>query len=143
MNMYTYKGGCHCGNISFDMQLAGSANGYGPRACDCSFCRAHAATYVSDPRGKLHVRVNDAAHLGRYRQGSGIADFLTGASICAGLPTANSALETASPLEQCSKTPNGYGCKFKTADCFLRSPETTAAGCVPGESQSAQRTENK
>lgn len=74
--MLTYSGGCHCGNISFAMELACHAGSYEPRACDCSFCRAHAASYVSDPLGKLDIYVRDAACFGTYHQGSGIADFL-------------------------------------------------------------------
>lgn len=73
---HRYAGGCHCGNIAFEMTLAQPSGAYGPRACDCDFCRAHGASYVSDPHGKLGIRVRDRANLGRYRQGSGIAECL-------------------------------------------------------------------
>jgi hypothetical protein len=46
-----------------------------PRACDCSFCRKHGAVYVSDPAGRLSVSAHEGS-LRKYRQGSGIADFL-------------------------------------------------------------------
>lgn len=74
--MFNLKGGCHCGNISVDIQLADSPNTYSPRACDCDFCRKHGASYVSDPKGSLQIRIKDQKLLGKYQQGSGSADFL-------------------------------------------------------------------
>ena len=71
-----YAGRCHCGNIVLDMVFTGEPGSFNPRSCDCDFCCKHAASYVSDPRGKLVLKVKDAANLGKYRQGSGIADFL-------------------------------------------------------------------
>lgn len=47
-----------------------------PRACDCSFCRKHAAAYVSDPAGRLSVIMQSSDALRRYRQGSNTAEFL-------------------------------------------------------------------
>lgn len=44
--------------------------------CDCSFCVKHAAAYVSDPAGRLVVKVLSDGFLGRYRQGSETAEFL-------------------------------------------------------------------
>jgi len=47
-----------------------------PRACDCDFCRKHGAAYISDPQGSVRIQVKDAQQLGKYRQGSGIAECL-------------------------------------------------------------------
>jgi hypothetical protein len=69
-------GGCHCGNILVDIELARASDTYNPRACDCDFCSKHAAWYVSDPHGSLLVRIKDARDSRLYRQGSGIADCL-------------------------------------------------------------------
>jgi hypothetical protein len=49
------------------------------RACQCGFCRTHAALSVTDPRGRLTFRVVHAEALVRYRFGLKLADFL----ICA------------------------------------------------------------
>jgi hypothetical protein len=78
MGMVTYKyvGGCHCGNIAFEVEFTGKPDSYNPRVCDCDFCRKHAASYVSDPQGSLLIHIKDERNLGKYRQGSGIADFL-------------------------------------------------------------------
>ena len=74
--MYRMSGGCHCGNILVDLELARAPDTYNPRACDCDFCRKHCAAYVSDSRGSLLIRIKDERHSGRYPQGSGIAECL-------------------------------------------------------------------
>jgi hypothetical protein len=76
MAEYTLLGGCHCGSLAVEMILTQSPGAYAPRACDCGFCRKHGASYVSDPDGVLRIRVKDKRHLGRYRQGDGIAECL-------------------------------------------------------------------
>jgi hypothetical protein len=74
--MSTVLGGCDCGNLSVEMELSEPFDSYRPRACDCSFCRKHAAAYVSDPKGSLLIKVRQTELLGRYRQGSGTAECL-------------------------------------------------------------------
>lgn len=76
MSGHTLRGGCHCRNIRLDIELPRPPESYHPRACDCGYCRKHGAAYVSDPAGRLRIEVGDAAALGRYRQGAGLADFL-------------------------------------------------------------------
>jgi len=74
--MDTVSGGCHCGNILVEVELTRAPETYQPRACDCSFCRKHAAAYVSDPLGALRILVRSESESGRYRQGSGQAELL-------------------------------------------------------------------
>jgi len=74
--MYSMSGGCHCGNIRVDVELARAPGDYNPRACDCDFCRKHAAAYVSDQHGRVRIRIEDVRESGNYRQGSGQADCL-------------------------------------------------------------------
>lgn len=76
MPMHSHQGGCHCGNITLRVQLTRASQEIRPRACDCSYCTRLGAAYVSDPAGSLAIAVADAALLGRYRQGSGVAQFL-------------------------------------------------------------------
>ena len=45
------------------------------RACQCTFCRKHGATAISDANGAAEIRVREAALLERYRFGHGTADF--------------------------------------------------------------------
>ena len=74
--MHKMNGGCHCGNVLVELELARAPDTYHPRACDCDFCTKHNAAYVSDPQGSLVIRIKDQHLSGRYRQGSGQAEFL-------------------------------------------------------------------
>jgi hypothetical protein len=74
--MAMISGGCHCGNIRIDLELAHAPEIYHPRACDCDFCVKHNAAYVSDPQGSLVIHIQDDLMIGKYRQGSGQAEFL-------------------------------------------------------------------
>ena len=67
---------CYCGNISADVVLSKPISNFTPRACDCDFCTKHGAAYISDPEGKLVVRIRNSDQAMSYTQGSGIADFL-------------------------------------------------------------------
>jgi hypothetical protein len=74
--MHRVDGGCHCGNISLELELSRLPNTYSPRACDCTFCTKHGAAYISDPQGHLRIRVRQGEHSRMYRQGSGMAECL-------------------------------------------------------------------
>jgi len=74
--MHEVGGGCHCGNIRLELALSQAPLNYAPRACDCDFCRKHAAAYVSDPAGALTIHIRDAKLTSRYQQGSTQAEFL-------------------------------------------------------------------
>lgn len=69
-------GGCHCGNISYVAGISNEPSMYKPRACDCDFCTSHGAAYISDENGSLKITVKNQSELGRYKQGSRIAEFL-------------------------------------------------------------------
>ncbi|HJV24337.1 MAG TPA: aldehyde-activating protein [Aromatoleum sp.] len=75
MSSHSLKGGCHCGGLRIELDLPRPPGSYAPRACDCDFCRKHGAAYLSDPGGRLRIHARAEA-LGRYRQGSGRAEFL-------------------------------------------------------------------
>ncbi|VAW90596.1 hypothetical protein MNBD_GAMMA21-37 [hydrothermal vent metagenome] len=74
--MYKSVGGCHCGNISFVIEISNDPASYNPRACDCPLCSTHGASYISDKKGSLAIKIKNEASLSKYRQGSKIADFL-------------------------------------------------------------------
>ena len=74
--MYKSVGGCHCGNISYVIEMPNDPGSYNPRACDCQLCISHGASYVSDKKGSLAIIIKTEGGLSRYRQGSKIADFL-------------------------------------------------------------------
>ena len=72
----TLEGGCHCGAIGLTFSTSLSLADTAPRACDCSFCRAHGAAWVSDAAGSLTLHTRRPDRLRRYRQGSLAAQFL-------------------------------------------------------------------
>jgi hypothetical protein len=72
----TYTGSCHCGAIGYTFDSAVPPARWSVRACQCSFCRAHGALSVSDPRGSVRFHTRAAGKLVRYRFGLRTADFL-------------------------------------------------------------------
>jgi hypothetical protein len=72
------EGGCHCGAFRAALETD-DPGALQVRACQCGFCRRHAARTVSDPDGTLRLSFSEAA-VTRYRFGLKSADFL----ICKG-----------------------------------------------------------
>ena len=72
----TFEGCCHCGALAFAFQTAVPVSEWSVRACQCGFCRAHAALTTSDPSGYLAFHVKQSEALQRYRFGLMTADFL-------------------------------------------------------------------
>ena len=71
-----HHGGCHCGNLRVTLHLPQQPEDVRPRACGCSFCRAHNTRTASDPDGKVEIRAADWSLVEAYRFGSGTAEFL-------------------------------------------------------------------
>src|SRR3954453_269784 len=71
-----HRGGCHCGNLRLKLLLSASPEAVGVRACQCSFCRAHATRTASDPNGAVEVWAEDWSEVSPYRFGTGTAEFL-------------------------------------------------------------------
>ena len=70
------QGACHCGKVRFEFRTTMSPAEFTPRACDCSFCLKHGASYLSDPDGSVSIQAKGSDAIGEYRQGSGGARFL-------------------------------------------------------------------
>jgi len=71
----TLDGGCHCGALTLRLETAKAPADLPVRICGCTFCLRHRPRYTSDPAGHVTVTA-EAAHLGRYRFGLALADFL-------------------------------------------------------------------
>ena len=69
------EGGCHCGNIRLSLEWPADAPRIPARACSCTFCRKHGATWTSHPQAALVLRIADATHVERYAFGTRTADF--------------------------------------------------------------------
>jgi hypothetical protein len=68
-------GSCHCGNLTYRLLTEVPLSEIRSRACDCGFCRIHAARNWSDPEGSVTIDVADARALSRYRFALRTADF--------------------------------------------------------------------
>lgn len=85
-------GSCHCGNISFDLELQPEPTEIPARACGCSFCVKHGGVWTSDPKGSLSVKVNEPALVSRYAFGTYTAEFHTCAR-CGVVPMVTSRID--------------------------------------------------
>ena len=72
----TEQGGCYCGNVSVEVVLSVPLPRFTPRACDCDFCVKHGAAYISDPEGRLILRLRNPDQVNAFTQGSGTAQFV-------------------------------------------------------------------
>lgn len=75
-----YTGACHCGAIRWIYRTDIEPSQWVVRACQCSFCRAHAAQCTSDPAGTVEFSCDDAALLSHYCFALKSAEFLVCAS---------------------------------------------------------------
>ena len=69
------QGGCHCGNISFDLTWEPDPAEIPARACACSDCSKHHGVWTSNPAGALRGRVEDESLVSRYTFGTRTAQF--------------------------------------------------------------------
>ena len=71
-----HEGSCHCRAIGFRYHAAHDPGSWSVRACQCSFCRTHAAATTSDPQARLEFEAERPSLLNRYRFARRTADFL-------------------------------------------------------------------
>ena len=71
-----YLASCHCGALEARYRTAAPLASWSVRACQCDFCRAHAALSTSDPAGTLAFIARDISRVHRYTFGSRTTDFL-------------------------------------------------------------------
>jgi hypothetical protein len=72
----SHEGACHCRAIGFVYRTVLAPKGWSIRACQCSFCRIHAAVSTSDPLGSLEFIEHAPTALHQYQFGHKSADFL-------------------------------------------------------------------
>jgi hypothetical protein len=72
----SHEGACHCRAIDFVYRTSLAPEAWQIRACQCTFCRIHAALSTSDPNGSLRFNEHVPGALNRYRFGYKTTDFL-------------------------------------------------------------------
>ncbi len=70
-----HEGRCHCGALSVAFESAQDPARIPLRNCGCSFCRLHGVTAVTDPAGRLELRVSDPELVSRYQFGQRTSEF--------------------------------------------------------------------
>lgn len=68
-------GGCHCGRLSYEVDLPFAGSTIPTRRCSCTFCRKHGAVYTSHPEGVLHAVVLGTSKAAGYSFATGTAEF--------------------------------------------------------------------
>ena len=71
-----YEGGCHCGNLRIAFETSLNPAEIELRACQCTFCRKHGSLAVTDPAGRLTIRVEHEQNVGHYVFGLRTAEYL-------------------------------------------------------------------
>jgi hypothetical protein len=69
------RGGCHCGNIAFELGWEPDPVEIPARACDCSFCVKHGGVWTSNPAASLKVAVGEPSQVSKYSFGTRTALF--------------------------------------------------------------------
>ena len=76
MTMNKLTGHCHCNQITLELATALSSDELPLRACQCSFCRRHAARSTSDPAGTVRIVLSNCEAVSYYQFGPQTAEFL-------------------------------------------------------------------
>lgn len=86
-------GGCHCGNIRYDLDWPGDGDQINVRACGCGFCQKHGGVWTSHRDATLAAQIADGSSLSRYKFGTETADFFV-CSACGVAPFVVSEIES-------------------------------------------------
>lgn len=68
-------GGCHCGNIRYELGGEVPVAEWAARFCGCGFCTRHGGLYASHPGASMTVDLKQPDQVGRYRFATASADF--------------------------------------------------------------------
>ena len=86
------EGKCHCGNVRYVLNWPGDGIEIPNRACGCTFCAKHGASWTSNRDSELVAQIRDASLVSKYRFGTGTADFYVCVR-CGAVPFVTSAID--------------------------------------------------
>lgn len=72
---YICDGGCHCGNLRYQLSGPVPVSDWSARSCGCDFCTRHGGLYAAHPGAAMTVTQRSANDVGRYRFATASADF--------------------------------------------------------------------
>ena len=121
--MRLIHGGCHCAKVRVEFETYKPLASFHPRACDCTFCCKHGATWISDAEGRLSISESETGALRDYRQGSEAARFLLcgHCGVCVAVVFEEEALRFGAVNAGCLEANSGFG------DSVPASPQTLGA----------------
>ena len=70
------EGSCHCENVGIELHTNRKENEFTPRTCQCSLCKKHDASWISDPEGVAKLNFKDRDQVSFYRFGHSTSDFI-------------------------------------------------------------------
>jgi hypothetical protein len=85
-------GGCHCGNIKFDLTWEPEPSTIPARACGCTFCTKHGGVWTANAASTLTVAIAQPEHVSRYEHGTRTAQFHV-CSHCGVVPLVTSTID--------------------------------------------------
>jgi hypothetical protein len=85
-------GRCHCGRLSYEVNLPFDGETIPVRRCSCTFCRKHGAVYTSHPEGALRAVVRGGSGHAGYTFATKTAEFHV-CSTCGVVPFVTSEIE--------------------------------------------------
>lgn len=126
--MRAIPGSCHCGAVEVEFATAKDLAGFHPRACDCTFCRRHGATWLSDAEGRLRISEQATGMLRDYRQGSETAQFLLCArcGVCVAVIFEEGARSFAAVNANCLGSGSDFGVAVPASPQMLSADEKIA-----------------
>lgn len=71
------KASCHCGNIGLELHTNRKHAEITPRNCQCTYCRMHGASWISDPEGEARLRIKDKDTASFYTFGTKTAHMVS------------------------------------------------------------------
>jgi len=74
--MTIYKGSCHCGAVTVELETNTDPAKIDIRQCQCSFCRAHDAMSASDRAGSIRYIEHQPGAINHYQFGTNSCKFI-------------------------------------------------------------------
>lgn len=90
--MRQIDGGCHCGNITYQLQWPEMDKTIAVRACGCTFCTKHGGVYTSHPGAILSAWIADEDRVNKYAFGTETAEFYI-CNRCGAVPFVTSTID--------------------------------------------------
>ena len=128
-----FRGDCHCGNVAIELHTNREERDFTPRTCQCSLCKKHDASWISDPEGEAKLIIKERSETSFYRFGHSTSDFV----VCK-----NCGVLTIALCELEGRTKAVLNIKSMSDETFTAEPIMTNFDEETIEGRLARRTQN-